>query len=600
VGGSRRSVGNLRAGGGIDSHSALTRYFDLPSTILGTRMPDTSYDQGGVFVVASLGAGTGATVRGLYMHQSQTGASRYDRVLGGQGVYRSGFDPQKLDFGYLRYETANVRVLDGISASVSLNRQTDGRFEQARPIARLDTQEATTTARGLQLQGQRTIGTGHFLLFGSEMYDEEIGDASRRLIDVATGAVQIDRPDIPGGTTYGSAGVFVQESADLLPNRLQVRGGLRFDRFSFATTPDSRLGVTEEHVIQKAVTFQGAGVVRLTDQLNVTFSVSRGFRAANSADLGQIGLSGGGGFSVTSSKARELGAFVGTTNTTTAVSTGQQVPALAPEHLYQYEGGLKANIGRFSSSFSVFDMEFFNFVQARALVFDKNMVGATISGYQIVRQDANGLVFIAEDIRPVTTTINADRARIKGLDLEGQMRFGRSWTALGYFSMAEGRLLATKEYVRRMPPPIGGARLRWSPGRAWVEGVLTFAAKQTHFNSGDISDARIGAVRTRAAIATFFNGTATDMGLVQNGVLLETGETLTQVQNRVLGTAASAPLYTEEPGFAVIGLRAGYQINSHVNVTAIGENLGDVNYRLYGSGVDAPGANVQVRLRLQF
>jgi outer membrane receptor protein involved in Fe transport len=600
VGGSRRAVGNLRAGGGIDSHSALTRYFGLPSTIVGTRMPDTSYDQGGGFVVASIGAGTGATIRGLYMHQSQTGASRYDRVLGGQGVYRSGFDPQELDFGYVRYETANVRVLDGISASVSVNRQADGRFEQARPTARLDTQEATTSARGYQLQGQRALGTGHFLLFGSEIYDEEIGDASRRLVDMLTGAVQQDRPDIANGTTYNSAGVFVQETADLVPNRLRVRGGLRFDRFSFATVPDPRLGVTEEHVIQKAVTFQVASVIRLTDRLNATVGVSKGFRAANAADFGEIGLSGGAGFSITPSKARELGAFVGTTTTNAAVSTGQRFPALGPEHLYQYEVGLKADVGRFSGSVSGFDMEFYDFIQRRALVFDTNVVGTTISGYQIVRQDANGLAYIAEDIRPVIAAFNADRARIKGMDMDGQLRLSSSWTAIGYFSMADGRLLATDEYVRRMPPPLGGARLRWSHGRGWVEGALTFAGKQTHFNSGDLSDARIGAVRTRASIATFFNGTATDMGLVQNGVLLATGETLTQVQNRVLGTAASAPLFAEEPGFAVIGLRAGYQITRHVNISAIGENLGDVNYRLYGSGVDAPGANVQVRLRVQF
>ena len=32
----------------------------------------------------------------------------------------------------------------------------------------------------------------------------------------------------------------------------------------------------------------------------------------------------------------------------------------------------------------------------------------------------------------------------------------------------------------------------------------------------------------------------------------------------------------------------------------IGENLTDRNYRLLGSGVDAPGANMQVRLRYGF
>jgi outer membrane receptor protein involved in Fe transport len=90
------------------------------------------------------------------------------------------------------------------------------------------------------------------------------------------------------------------------------------------------------------------------------------------------------------------------------------------------------------------------------------------------------------------------------------------------------------------------------------------------------------------------------MGLVQGGILLETGETLAQVQNRVLGTANSAPLFTSQPGFAVFGLRGGVQLMQGLDLTLIAENIGDVNYRLYGSGLDAPGFNLQFRTRYRF
>jgi outer membrane receptor protein involved in Fe transport len=151
-----------------------------------------------------------------------------------------------------------------------------------------------------------------------------------------------------------------------------------------------------------------------------------------------------------------------------------------------------------------------------------------------------------------------------------------------------------------MPPPRGGGKVRWTGERLWAEGVVSFAAEQTRLNSGDVSDARIGAIRTRASIAAFFNGGATDLGLVRNGILVETGETLAQVQNRVLGSAASAPLYTSHPGFVTVGARAGVKLPSGFDVAVMVENLGDVNYRLYGSGVDAPGFNVQVRTRYRF
>ena len=154
--------------------------------------------------------------------------------------------------------------------------------------------------------------------------------------------------------------------------------------------------------------------------------------------------------------------------------------------------------------------------------------------------------------------------------------------------------------MRRMPPPLGGLSLRFGDDGRWLEGVVTFAQEQRRLNAADAGDARIGGLRTRAAIASYFNGTATDLGLVVNGRLTATGENLAAVQNRVLGTAASAPLYSSQPGFVVFGLRGAWRFSSNMETIAIAENLTDENYRLYGSGVDAPGANLQLRLRYSF
>jgi outer membrane receptor protein involved in Fe transport len=196
--------------------------------------------------------------------------------------------------------------------------------------------------------------------------------------------------------------------------------------------------------------------------------------------------------------------------------------------------------------------------------------------------------------------VNAERARIQGFDLQADARLSNQWTATAYFAVNTGRVLGTDEYLRRMSPPIGGARLRWSGERTWVEGATTFARTQTRLTGGDLSDARIGGVRNRSSIAGFFNGTATDLGLVQNGILLETGETLAQVQNRLLGTASSTYLFTEGPGFIAFHLRAGWRVTEGFELSAIGENLTDRNYRIYGSGLDAPGANLQLRARFRF
>ena len=599
VGGGQRRVNDVRAGKGIDSHSAVTRFLGLPSTILGSRQLATSFEQGGAYVLGDIKPGGAATLHTLFMHENQTGVSRYDRVLGGEGLFSSGFDPQTLDFGLVRYAKPEVGPFNGgISATFSVNRQADGRFEQSRPSARLDRQTGTTTAIGYQIQAHHDIRSRHPFMMGAEFYDESTS-ASRELVE-PTGIVTPSRPDIPDGTTYTNLGIFAQQTADVIPDRLTLRGGIRYASFGFATEPDQAFGVIAEEVTMRSMTFQAAAVVRVTDQINLTANLARGFRAANAADLGSIGLTGGGGFEITPSSAAALGAIVGSTAATGAVSTGERVPNLRPETVYQYEVGLKARAGRFSGAVNGFDMELFDFIQRRALVFDTNVVGTTISGFDVVRQDATGLAYIAQDVRPIATRVNIDRARILGFDAEGEIRLTSSWSGSAYFSLANGRALPAGEFVRRMPPPMGGAKLRWIRDRLWAEGVVTFAAEQTRLNSADLSDARIGGLRTRASIATFFNGTAADMGLVRDGVLLETGETLAQVQNRVLGAAASAPLYTTQQGFVVFGLRTGFRLTSAFDVAVLAENLGDVNYRLYGSGLDAPGANIWVRTRYRF
>jgi len=268
--------------------------------------------------------------------------------------------------------------------------------------------------------------------------------------------------------------------------------------------------------------------------------------------------------------------------------------------VYQYDIGLKGRAGRVSGTVNAFDMELFDFIQRRSLVFPEPIVGTTISGFQILRQDSAGLAYIAQDIRPIASRVNVDRARILGFDAEGEVRVKASWTGSAFFSVANGRALPSGEFVRRMPPPMGGAKLRWHKDRLWGEGVLHMALDQTRLNSGDLSDARIGGLRTRASIATFFNGTATDLGLVRDGVLLRTGETLAAVQSRVLGAAASAPLFTLHPGFAVVGLRGGVRLAEALDLSVMAENLFDRNYRLYGSGLDAPGRNVHARVSYRF
>ena len=594
------AVSDLRPGEKIDSHSAVTRFLGIPSSHVGETLENTGYSTQAFTGSARLTMGTGRSMLFSYRRADQDDAHRYDQEIGGNGRYRSEFGPQRLDFGFARFETASQRVFDEISATVSVNRQADGRLEQARPGQRIDSQVNTTTALGYSAQASKQFSNRFRTLIGAELFDENI--TGSRTFNEPDGSIVRARPDIPDGTHYTTAGLFVQQSADLISDKLSIRGGLRYGHYEFSSTKDATLGVPGQNIPVADTTFNAGAIYSATPNLTFTVSVSRGFRAANAFDFGAIGLSGGAGFEISPQRAVELSGVRGSTDGATAISTGRPVGDLNPERLMSYDAGVRWRTGRLSTSLTAFDLEFHDAIERRTLIFPSSILGLDLSGYTVIRQDDIGRAYVAGEARPIVTRVNVTRSRIRGYEAEAQLRVASSWRMRGWASMARGTELETGLPRRRMPPGMGGATLMWQrPGsRWWVEGTMLAATTQNRLSDADIGDARIGASRTPASIASFFNGTAVDRGLVRNGVLLATNETLAQVQSRVLGTSSLLAMFTETPGFAVLGLRGGVRIGSHLDLTVIGENLADRNYRLHGSGVDEPGINLVARLRARF
>jgi outer membrane receptor protein involved in Fe transport len=121
-------------------------------------------------------------------------------------------------------------------------------------------------------------------------------------------------------------------------------------------------------------------------------------------------------------------------------------------------------------------------------------------------------------------------------------------------------------------------------------------------SGGDIDDERIGASRRRQDIADFFAGSRI-APFIANGVFTITGESLRQIQDRVLpGVADSTrvPLYTSTAGWVALDVQGGLPIGERWRVGGGIGNLLDKNYRLHGSGLDSPGWNAFANLRYTF
>jgi hemoglobin/transferrin/lactoferrin receptor protein len=616
-GGRLRDVGDLRAGSGRDSHSVATRLLGLPSTVLGERLADTAYRQ----VDANLRIdrhGEADAWSFVWLRGDQRGASRYDQLDGGVGNLLNRFDPQILDFAMLRHVRQRLAGLDNFSATVSYNAQTDDREFQNVNNSQLGlrspiTQEGNQDrALGLQTQAAKTAGR-HHLGFGAEAYVERIHSTRRELsyslaTQDFTSAATV-RARFPDESGYQTMGLFASDRFEIPAAHLTATLGGRLSRFSYeqksASNPSDAAGrplVLDYDTALGDLTWDAGLVWAPRESLRLVARAGRGFRAPNANDYGAIGLSGLG-FEVSAEEGERLNGEGGALNGA-RLPISEPIRPLEPERLTNWELGLRVRRGSFEAALNVHASTLAALIERRSLLLPPGAVGQLVGGQPIVRQDPSGAVYTSLSSRPVFVRANGADVRFRGANLAVSARLGSDWSVhgSGFWIRAEEASTGNPPSLENgVPPPAANLRLRWAPprSRAWAEATLWLAATQDRLSANDMLQPRIGGTRTRTEIADFFNNGAVARGLVAGGLLIPTGETLSQVQNRVLGSATSAPLYTSHAGYSVVGARGGLRLGPH-SVTLVAENLLDGNYRTMGSGVDGPGFNVQAYCTLRF
>jgi outer membrane receptor protein involved in Fe transport len=463
------------------------------------------------------------------------------------------------------------------------------------------------------------VSPRHSMVVGGDFYPEHITAASTG-VNPVTGASTVRRGRVPDGATYRSGGVFAQTIVDVVPSKVQFAGNFRVNAASYRARasksplvnglplwPDDELSAT-------GVAFRAGVSANATDEWTVTANMSRGFRAPHITDLGTLGLTGAG-FEVAAPDVVGLGGAVGSTADATAVSLGTPVEQVGPESSFTYEGGLHFRRPAIRSSLAVFANEIRDNIVKQTLILPAGAVGKTLGGTPITAQNANGVVFVAAATNPVLVRANFDNARIVGVEHTLEWRPTPRWSAGTIFTY-----LYAKDTRTGLPPNIEGGtpapeayfRLNYSSsnGRWWAGTYVHAAASQDRLSTLDLDDRRTGAGRSRTSIRTFFLNGATARGWVGSGadgvvgtaddVLLATGETVAQIQDRVLGpVAASAPMLREVKAFATIGVRGGVRIGRH-ELLFDAENLTDENYRGPSWGVDAPGRGIALRYVTRF
>jgi hemoglobin/transferrin/lactoferrin receptor protein len=145
---------------------------------------------------------------------------------------------------------------------------------------------------------------------------------------------------------------------------------------------------------------------------------------------------------------------------------------------------------------------------------------------------------------------NVGKALIKGIEAEGELSILPRFSLTGNFTYTHGENRTKQEPMRRIPPLFGQVGLRYQNKQGWwLKGELTTASEQDRLAAGDKSDVRIAS-------------------RLVDGVM---------------------------PGWNCWNIYAGYQYKS-IRLQASLQNMFDSAYRMYASGVDAYGRNINVML----
>jgi hemoglobin/transferrin/lactoferrin receptor protein len=615
----------LRTGHERDSRNSLTRFFNLSSDLgIDDRIPDTAFTQYGGMLKLNFSPTTRDQFTASYMRSQIDGGKRWDQLLGGDGNLIADLRNFMLDFFYARYTRTDLGWLDTFSLTYSFNSQREERVNQGgngNRNASINHEFERTNVNGVQAYANKQLGSRNNFLVGGDFYHEHIKAPSFGL-NPTTNVATRRRGRVPDGAEYRSGGVYVQDVFDALPGKLRLIGSLRYSKYDYESRTENSPIVggrrlwPDDSFDTDAVTFRAGTVITPLEGLSFVFNIARGLRAPHITDLGTLGLTGDG-FEVAASDVAGLNGFVGSSAAASAVSTGLPVAQLEPESSLTYDFGVRFHNRRVDTDFAFFINDIDNNIQKQALILPQGAVGLRLGDQIISQQLANGTVFVPiAPATPVLVRANFDEARLYGFEHTFDLKLTSDWSVSTIFTAvhAEDKRTGLAPNIEGGTPPAEGyLKLRYAPAGShfWVEPYIHAADRQTRLSSLDLGDRRIGAGRSRTSIASFFNNGARARGFVNAGPdgvagnaddrLNATGETLAQIQDRVLGVGVnSSSLFTALSGYVTFNVRGGFRFAERHEIMIDFENLGDRNYRGISWGLDAPGRGVFVRYSTRF
>jgi len=255
-------------------------------------------------------------------------------------------------------------------------------------------------------------------------------------------------------------GAFVQGELELFGGRLRMIPGLRFDRYSLDADQEDPVFLagnpgtpTPVDLTDEAVSPKLGVVVALGSKLSAFAQAARGFRAPPMSSVNNGFTNQAGGYRTLPN------------------------PDLKPETSNSFEAGIRGSYSRGSFSITGFENRYDDFIELSFLGF-------------------NPQTFLV-DFQPR----NVDEVSISGIELAGDLRFGRAWRVRGAYSSITGDNDTEGQPLESIAPPrlVTGLRYEAPKGRWGTEAIGTFSEAKS---SNDLPD---GSTQFRTPASEIFD-----------------------------------------------------------------------------------------------
>jgi len=432
AGGSYEKVDDYTAADGASDDSRYEDYVLEDNTVPNSGMEQTNFNAGLKFLTGRQGI---LRIDAEVVRTQDVGFPGFDLETSGIEFTFPNFDRDKIG---VAWNSGPVWGLSDISLSTyyqGINKESASIFDFPGYFSDSFTQSDIDSI-GFNAQSIADLGQ-HHLTFGIDFYDDNVEDTA--LSNTCFGPFCLPPSTevaVPKSEQTG-LGVYIQDGWTL-SNQITLQLGLRGDTFSFVSEDDPNYPGEPFDVDDSAVSGNVGVTWSVTDHVNLTALVARGFRTPNLQERSFTGIATNGE------------AFI------------LQNPDLDSESSWNYEVGTKVRYDRYSGGLHIFYNDLTDFITLEFLGVIDPDIGVELAQFA-----------------------NIEKATIWGAELDLEAILSNAWTAFGSVAYIEGENNITSEPLPSIPPLKVILGVRYQRSSWWSEADLRFLDRQTRLSQDD-------------------------------------------------------------------------------------------------------------------